>query len=219
MTTTTKTRAAKVKTAPCTDPAGKGHPGANAGQVRRTSVELDGGGPVCLIDSREQRELPVHLFLPVRVKALQSGDYSVAAPDQPEGIGLEMDFAIERKSLEDLVGRVTRDRDRFERELHRLRGFAFARLLVTSHPSVLMAHKYRSGVKPSTILASLSAFEIRYSVPVIWIPDEVEAARWVCRTAWFYWREKARLFRKVQPCGIDYAATATTLQPEVELAN
>jgi len=204
---TAKQTRPRVKTADGSTPTEKGHPGANA------------DGPVILVDSREQTPLPCHKFLPVRIVGLQSGDYSLASPDEPEGLGLAFDFAIERKSADDLVASVTRERDRFERELHRLRGFAYARLLITSHPSVLMAHKYRSGVKPSTILASLSAFEIRYQVPVIWIADETEAARWVCRSAWFYWREKARLFRKVAPCAIDFAATATTLQPSVELAN
>lgn len=180
--------------------------------MKDTNAKPDYDGPIIYQDSREQTPLPCAQFLPVVVKGLQSGDYSVGAPDQPEGLGLEMDFAIERKSLQDAIQSVTRERERFERELHRLRGFAFARLLITASPAQVMAHQYRSEVKPSAILASLSAFECRYNIPCIWIPDEREAARWLCRTAFFYWRERARLFRKVKPCGLAYTATEATLQ-------
>ena len=58
-----------------------------------------------------------------RVGTLVSSDYSAA--------GIESLFAIERKTVGDLVGCCTgENRDRFERELHRLRGFRFKRLLV-----------------------------------------------------------------------------------------
>lgn len=169
-------------------------------------------GPVIYQDTREQRPLNCAEFLPVVVKTLVSGDYSIGSPDQPEGLGLELDFAIERKSLPDLIGSLTRDRERFERELHRLRGFAFARLLITACPAQVKAHQYRSEAKPAAILASLSAMECRYNVPVIWIADEREAARWICRAGWFFWRERARLFRRIKPCGIEFTATEATLQ-------
>src|SRR5260370_30850848 len=78
--------------------------------------------PVIVVDTREQEPLSFH-----RLKAvcgtLISGDYSVA--------GLEELFAVERKTVSDLVGCcMGENRERFERELHRLRGFRFKRLLV-----------------------------------------------------------------------------------------
>jgi ERCC4-type nuclease len=53
-----------------------------------------------------------------RVGTLVSGNYSAA--------DLENIFAIERKSISDLVGCcMGESRERLERELHRLRGFHF----------------------------------------------------------------------------------------------
>jgi ERCC4-type nuclease len=194
----------RVKTAVMAEPGGEGPSCAIA------------DGPVILVDSREQRPLPVGRYLPTHVVALQSGDYSVAAPDHPEGLGLSLDFAIERKSVDDLVASVTRERDRFERELHRLRGFAFARLLILSSPAVIAAGGYRSATNPKAVLASVATFEMRYGIPAVWIPDEGEAARWVARCAWLFWRERARLFRKATaptgPCPFPQTSGETTLQ-------
>jgi DNA excision repair protein ERCC-4 len=85
---------------------------------------------------------------------LTSGDYSAT--------GLETLFAIERKSIADLVNRcINANRDRFERELHRLRGFRFKRLLIVGTEEEIWRCKYHSNISPKAVLATLSAFEIR----------------------------------------------------------
>jgi hypothetical protein len=88
----------------------------------RSLGELADMSPTIIIDSREQEPL-VFQRLPSKTGTLQTGDYSVA--------GLEQLFTVERKSVPDLVGCCIREnRERFERELHRLRGFRFKRLLI-----------------------------------------------------------------------------------------
>ena len=84
--------------------------------------DLSGLRPVIVIDSREQE--PLHFErLQVVPGTLYSGDYSIA--------GLEDSFAVERKSIGDLVGCcLACQRERFEHELHRLRGYRFKRLLI-----------------------------------------------------------------------------------------
>lgn len=132
--------------------------------------------PTVVVDTREQDPLPVRRLRTVRA-GLQSGDYSIA--------GAEHLFAVERKSLPDLVACVGPERERFERELHRLRGFRFARLLIVSSPQDVVAGRFRSSMSPRAVLASVRAFEARY-VPVCWEPDVEEAARLVERWAcWF----------------------------------
>ena len=79
--------------------------------------------PVVIIDTREQTPLPF-ANLPTEAGTLYSGDYSVKDS--------ETLFSIERKTVKDLCSSVTRGRDRFEHELHRLRGFQFARLLTVA---------------------------------------------------------------------------------------
>jgi hypothetical protein len=73
--------------------------------------------PKIVIDSREQAPLKFTSFEAV-TGTLYSGDYSIR--------GLEDQFAVERKSVDDLANCcLSSNRGRFEHELHRLRGFGF----------------------------------------------------------------------------------------------
>lgn len=133
--------------------------------------------PKVVIDTREQDPLPITGFPVVRV-TLQTGDYSYA--------GGEDRFAVERKTIDDLVGCCAGDnRARFQRELHRLRGFEFARLLVVGDRADLVQGRYRSRINPESVLGSLAAWEVRYRVPVVFAPDPQAAARLV--EAWVWW--------------------------------
>ncbi|MGC4016586.1 MAG: hypothetical protein QM755_19005 [Luteolibacter sp.] len=136
--------------------------------------------------------------LPAERGTLQSGDYSIA--------GLEHDFAIERKSIPDLLGSVTRQRDRFERELHRLRGFAFARLLIVGDPYQVQ----RTARCPRAVFSTLSAFEARYRIPVVWEPTPASAALLVERWAWFFWRDRQP--HKPPPCSLPNAIVSGAVQ-------
>lgn len=138
--------------------------------------DLAGAVPVVLVDTREQTPLPLRR-LPWRRAGLYTGDYSLA--------GMEEQVAIERKSIADLVACCTSGRERFERELHRLRGFWFRRLLVVGALADIEAGVYRSQVAPAAVLASLAAWEVRYGVPVVFEPDPEAAGRLV--ENWCYW--------------------------------
>jgi hypothetical protein len=77
-----------------------------------------------LIDTREQR--PLVFGQPIRtdyfssastqMTTLREGDYSVALHDH-----MPLAIRLERKGLGDLYGCIGRERERFERELQRLR--------------------------------------------------------------------------------------------------
>jgi len=137
--------------------------------------------PVIIIDTREQTPLPISRFS-IRPGTLTTGDYSFA--------GGEEQFAIERKTIADLVGCcLGANRLRFERELHRLRGFTFARLLIIGSRDQIFAGKYRSQINPASVLGSLSTWEVRYGVPVVFAPTEVDAARLVEDWVWWFARE------------------------------
>lgn len=118
---------------------------------------------------------------------MATGDYSVR--------GCEHLFAVERKTVADLVACCTGDnRERFERELHRLRGYRFKRLLVVGCPAEVETHRYRSNVSPKAVMGTLSAFEVRYDCPVVFEPDPQVAATLVCRWAWYFAREVQKTF-------------------------
>jgi hypothetical protein len=87
--------------------------------------------PTIIVDTREPTPL-VFPTLPSMAGTLTTGDYSLA--------GGEELFAVERKSVADLAACCIGDnRARFERELHRLRGFWFAREMTRTAERVLAA--------------------------------------------------------------------------------
>jgi DNA excision repair protein ERCC-4 len=143
--------------------------------------DLAGLSPAVIVDTREQDPLPIRRF-PVIRAALQSGDYSAA--------GIEDHFTVERKSVADLVGCCMGDnRERFERELHRLRGYRFKRLLIVGSRAAIERGEYRSTIRPASVLASLSAWECRYDVPPVFAPTPEAAAALVESWVWWYCRE------------------------------
>ena len=92
--------------------------------------------PVIVVDSREQTPLPISRLETVRA-GLQSGDYSFQ--------GGEDVFAVERKAIGDLVACcMGENRLRFEREMHRLRGFRFKRLLIDGPKWMIEGQRYKS---------------------------------------------------------------------------
>ena len=137
--------------------------------------------PIVLVDSREQTPL-LFANLPTERATLATGDYSVK--------GFENDFCIERKSVADLVQSATFERERFERELVRMRGYSFRRLLVVGSLADIEAHRYRSQANPKAIIASLTAFEVRYSLPVCFRETPEAAAVQVERWAFYFLRER-----------------------------
>lgn len=126
-------------------------------------------------DTREQDGFTFKsgCYLPppiVTVGTLNSGDYSLA--------GFEAKVAVERKSLQDLVGCLGRERERFVRELERLRGLDSACVVVEAPASALMAGAYRGALDPKAGWQSVVAWQMRYGVPFIWCAgkDDAEAA-------------------------------------------
>jgi hypothetical protein len=93
---------------------------------------------VIVIDSREQEPLKFENF-PSVPGTLYAGDYSIR--------GLEASFAVERKSIDDLANCcLAAQRNWFEHELHRLRGYRFKRLLIVGPREDIAAGHYYSRI-------------------------------------------------------------------------
>ncbi len=121
---------------------------------------------VVIVDSREQCPF-IFDNLPSKVATLDTGDYSIAE--------IEHLVAVERKSLDDLLACCGRDRDRFKRELSRMRGYRFRLLVVECNASDLESGCWRSALKPSHVLGSLAAWCCQYSLP-IWLGGDHDCA-------------------------------------------
>jgi ERCC4-type nuclease len=147
----------------------------------RSLGDLADQAPTILIDSREQLPL-VFQRLPSRVAALGSGDYSIA--------GLETAFAIERKTVSDLVSCCCgSNRQRFEKELFRLKSYHFKRLLVIGSRGEIEVQRYHSKISAKSVLGSLAAWECRYNIPIVYSATTTEAALEVERWCWYYCKE------------------------------
>jgi ERCC4-type nuclease len=120
-----------------------------------------------VIDTREQR--PYEFDTPSAVATVPVGDYSIC--------GLENHIAIERKELNDLIGCLTSDRDRFERELHRGRALDYFALVIEASLSDLANGNYRSKMVPKAAVQSLLAFSIRYRLPIFFCENRKYGAR------------------------------------------
>ena len=138
---------------------------------------LSEGRPTIIADTREQTPLEF-TRLASRPGTLTSGDYSFA--------GGEELFAVERKTIADLVACcVGESRERFFRELHRLRGYRFKRLLVVGTRAEIEAGAYRARTSPASILSTLRAIEVRFDVPVVFALDAPAAAKEI--ESWAFW--------------------------------
>lgn len=115
-----------------------------------------------IIDSREQRPFNFSRFQVETERAtLPAADYSLP--------GFEDRVAIERKELNDLVACLMNgNRDRFERELAKLRFYDLAAVVVEASLDDVSKGRYRSEMKAHAALQSIFAFTVRYRVPFIW---------------------------------------------------
>ena len=101
---------------------------------------------VALIDSREQLQLDLS---PLRTEqaTLPTGDYSLK--------GLEHVVAIERKSLDDLLGVTGRDISRFDREVQRLLAYPVRVLLVEATWAQIELGQWWGKITPEQVIGSL----------------------------------------------------------------
>ena len=120
-----------------------------------------------IVDSREQAPFNFGPDVATVTGSLAAGDYSL--------VGLENHVAIERKSLPDLAACVSRERERFKRELQRLRAYRCRAVVVEGNIDAVMAHEYRARVHPNAVLGSIAAWQIRYSTGFIWAGEHAAA--------------------------------------------
>jgi DNA excision repair protein ERCC-4 len=119
------------------------------------------------VDTREQ--LPYSFTTSAEIGTLSVGDHSLK--------GSEDAISIERKSINDLVGCLTHDRDRFERELSKARAMDYFALVIEASLRDILNHRYHSKALPKSIIQSLIAFSVRYRLPVWFAENRYYAQR------------------------------------------
>ena len=121
-----------------------------------------------VVDSREQAPFTFSGYpVEVSVGGLEAGDYSVH--------GFERRVAAERKTLQDLVGCLGADRERFQRELARLRGYDAATVVIEAPVLDLRQGRYLGRLDAVAAWQSVLAFSMRYRMPFIFCADRQDA--------------------------------------------
>ena len=123
-----------------------------------------------IIDSREQQPYTEYfekLSYKYEVKALPIGDYSIEG--HPE-------FAIERKTLDDFITSITRERDRFERELVKTKELAYFAVVIECSIYDIQNRHYHSKIHPHTILANLFSLMVKYKIPFLFVESRTGGA-------------------------------------------
>ena len=123
-----------------------------------------------VIDSREKQPLDFSLYpdVEVAIGTLQAGDYSI--------MGFTAEIAIERKSVNDLIGFLTHDRDRFKHELERLRGYRSALVVVEAPFDAIRRGQYHSRMNPDAAVESIFSMMQQYRIPFYFADNRADGA-------------------------------------------
>jgi len=131
---------------------------------------------IAIIDTREQLPLSLEFLdgeaIPTERGTLATGDYSIK--------GLENLVAVERKSLPDLMGCIGRDRERFEREIQRMKGIPSRCLVVEASWDEIGRGEYRSKVNPRAAIGTLIGWMVE-GIPIAMVGNHQAAGRFVGR--------------------------------------
>lgn len=144
-----------------------------------------------VVDTREQKPFEFPSTIPVEVRKLDSGDYSV--------IGYESEIAIERKGEDDFVQSISWELSRFEAELERLEKFKYAAVVVESTLGRINTHAYTAPtIDPKTIITRAALICVR-GVPVFWAgPHRPISMGWTLRLLKFWWSRRRDAERALQ---------------------
>lgn len=141
---------------------------------------------VILVDSREQENSHIikHFDskkIRYRIKKIDQGDYSCLVESNEEtkhiignrDIYFDNDFVIERKnSLDELAGNLSKDRNRIEDEMNRIKSKGIKLLFMLEDENGqenLRKGNYRSKYEPKALYGSIKSFESRYNFTISYI--------------------------------------------------
>ena len=130
-----------------------------------------------LVDTRENANSHILEFfnkkkIKYKEKKLDFGDYSFMLPAMSE-LGIikplffDNEIVVERKgSLNELSGNLTKDRERFEKELIRKKNAKFHLMIENGSWEMIQNGRYGTEYKPASFLATLNAYIARYCINI-----------------------------------------------------
>jgi len=157
---------------------------------------------IILVDTRERKnEHITNSFdkngIPYKKKALDYGDYSFMLPKNeilsiPRDMMFTSKVVIERKaSLEEISGNLTKERDRFEKELC-LAPKTKVLLIENANYSDIAIGNYQTQYNKKSFLASLHSFWFKYNMPIMFMPDNKYSALFIKKYFEYYLKNYLR---------------------------
>lgn len=169
-----------------------------------TDKELDElvNSMVILIDTREHKvDHIIESFeknnIAYKKKALDYGDYSFLIPANeklsiPRDLSFATNVVVERKaSLEEISGNLTKERDRFEKELC-LAPKTKVLLIENANYSDVATGNYQTQYNKKSFLASLHSFWFKYNIPIMFMPDNKYSALFIKKYFEYYLKNYLR---------------------------
>lgn len=154
--------------------------------MKKPTIERFCADSVILVDTREQTPFfQTGLYIgekyitPNAERAtLKTGDYSVE--------GLADIVAIERKSRADFWQSITRERERFEREIQRLAEFKNKAVVIEGDfTSCIDAQLHGRRISPLSVSATVASWNVKYGVPFYFLRNRRDAEIFVLQTLYF----------------------------------
>jgi ERCC4-type nuclease len=145
---------------------------------------------VIIQDTREQMPL-VFTEAAVEISTLQTGDYSLKS--------FEDKVCIERKSLADLLQSLGQERERFMREVHRMRAYEFAGLVVEANLTTLYKGGWRSQMTPQAVTGTLQALSAKYGIHIFFVDNRELAAKTVEGLLFHFLRKQFEYYERLKP--------------------
>jgi ERCC4-type nuclease len=123
---------------------------------------------VVLGDTREQRLPPFPDGVVLERETLHEGDYTTRRL-----LGIAV---VERKSVSDFASTITHGRDRFDREVERLKPYRFKCIAVEGD----LHEVYRTSlVHPHSVLGSIASFYARANLPTFFLVNATGVGRFI----------------------------------------
>lgn len=143
-----------------------------------------------IVDTREQTPFLFRNYeCQIELGTLHTGDYSIA--------DLTDEVVLERKALGDLASCMTVGRERFERELERMKSFAAAAVIVEEPISIIRGGFYRSRLNPDSFEQSILSMMVRYRVPFLFGRNRRHAEYLAFNCLRHYWNHKVEAKRRI----------------------
>jgi DNA excision repair protein ERCC-4 len=138
--------------------------------------------PPAICDKREQCPAVIDPWRVVRA-TLDTGDYSISS--------LETVVCVERKSEGDFLSCCGTERERFQREIDRMRGFPHKVLVVETTLDRINAGNWRSQITPAQAMGSLIGWAAD-GIPFFLAGDHEAAGKFISRFLFIAFRRRWR---------------------------